>query len=459
VTDLLSDLRHGLRILAKNPGFGLVAVLTLALGTSATTAIFSIVQAVVLRPLPFAAQDRLVTAWKKDTVSRSPFVELSLAEFKDWEAQSQSFTSVAAMPTTAYGYGYVMTGRGEPVLLESSKVTGRFFSMLGVAPALGRTLEEGDDRVGAPRVVILSHRLWRDRFDADPRVIGQTIALTGAGHTIVGVMPAAFEFPRGVDLWLPISSAMNPRTTENRGAVFLQAVGRLKPGVTLQQAEAELDTIIARVAAAHPETEATGERVVIVPLADHLLGTARPALWLLLAATGMLLLIACANIANLLLARATSRRRELALRAALGAGRGRIVRQLACESAVLAFCGGACGLFLARWLLSGLLYLAPTDLPRIQDVRLDAVVLLFSFAITLLAAVFFGLAPAFTVARVNLNEALASGGSRLSGDGRGKRLRGALVAAEAAHHVGSAACRSPGVVQRSRRSIQPSRCR
>jgi hypothetical protein len=251
VTDLLSDLRHGLRILAKNPGFGLVAVLTLALGTSATTAIFSIVQAVVLRPLPFAAQDRLVTAWKKDTVSRSPFVELSLAEFKDWEAQSQSFTSVAAMPTTAYGYGYVMTGRGEPVLLESSKVTGRFFSMLGVAPALGRTLEESDDRVGAPRVVILSHRLWRDRFDADPRVIGQTIALTGAGHTIVGVMPAAFEFPRGVDLWLPISSAMNPRTTENRGAVFLQAVGRLKPGVTLQQAEAELDTIIARVAAAH----------------------------------------------------------------------------------------------------------------------------------------------------------------------------------------------------------------
>jgi putative ABC transport system permease protein len=427
---LTHDLRHGLRILAKNPGFGTVAVLTLALGIGATTAIFSVVYAVVLRPLPFAEQDRLVVAWKRDTVSKSPFVELSRPEFKDWEAQSQSFAGLAAMPTTAYGYGYVLTGRGDAVLLESSKVTGRFFSVLGVRPLLGRTLEPADDQVGAPRVAVLSHRLWLERFAADPQVIGEILALTGEGHTVVGVMPEGFEFPKGVDLWLPLSSTMGARTAEDRGAVFLQAVGRLKAGASVEQAEAELNTVIARVAAAHPETQATGERVVIGPLADHLLGTARPALWLLLAATGMLLLIGCANIANLLLARATARRRELALRAALGAGRGRIVRQLASESLVLALVGGVGGLGLAYGLLRWLLHVAPADIPRMQEVRLEGAVLLFSFAVTLVAALFFGLAPAFAAATVDLNEALADGGSRLSGDGRGKKVRSFLIVAE-----------------------------
>jgi putative ABC transport system permease protein len=433
--DLANDLRHGLRILTKNPAFGFVSVLTLAVGIGATTAIFGIVDAVVLRPLPFAGQDRLVTAWKKDIVSKSPLVELSRAEFKDWQAQSQSFSGLAAMPTTAYGYGYVMTGRGEAVLLESSKVTGQFFATQGVLPLLGRVLEESDDHVGAPKVVVLSHRLWRQRFGSDPHVIGEIVALTGEAHTVVGVMPAAFEFPRGVDLWLPLSSAMSPRSAENRGMVFLQAIGRLRAGVSLEQAEAELNTVIARVAAAHPETEAGGERVVIGPLAEHLLGNARPALWLLLAATGMLLLIACANIANLLLARATSRRREVALRAALGAGRGRIVRQLASESLVLAFCGGACGLLLAHALLRWLLQVAPADIPRIQEVRLQGPALLFSLAITLLASLLFGLAPAFAASRVNLNDALLDGGSRLSGDGRGRRMRGALIVAEVAVSV------------------------
>ncbi len=432
IEDLLQDLRHGLRILVQNPGFALVAVLTLALGIGATTAIFSIVHTVVLRPLPFAAQERLFVAWKKDTVAASPFLELSRAEFKDWEEQSRSFSGLAAMPTTAYGYGYVMTGRGETALLESSKVTGQFFSTLGVRPFLGRTLEASDDLVGAPRVVVVSHRLWRERFGADPRVIGEVVALTGEGYTVVGVMPPAFEFPRGVDLWLPLSSTMDPRTALDRGIVFLQVVGRLKSGVTFQEAEAELNAIIAGVATVHPETKAGGERVVIGPLADHLLGTARPALFLLLAATGMLVLIGCANVANLLLARATSRRRELALRAALGAGRGRIVRQLASESVVLAVCAGAGGLVLAHALLRWLLFVAPRDIPRIQEVRLEGAVLLFSLAVTLLAAVFFGLAPAFTAARVDLTEALADGGSRLSGGGRGKRLRGALVVAEVA---------------------------
>ena len=424
------DIRFGLRGLSKNPGFGAVAVLTLALGIGATTAIFSVVYAVVIRPLPFAAPEQLVVAWKKDTTAYSPWVELSHAEFKDWQAQSRSFSGLAALPTLAYGQGYVLTGRGEPALIESTKVTGRFFSTLGVRPALGRVLDEGDDLLNAPKAVIISHRLWRDRLGGDPQVIGRSITLTGEGHTVVGVMPASFEFPKGVDLWLAFTATTHPHTLENRGATFLQAVGRLRPGVTLRQAEAELNTIIARVAREHPETEADGHRVVITPLGDHLLGSARPALWLLLAATGMLLLIACANVANLSLARATARRAELSLRAALGAGRGRLARQLASESLVLASCGGVAGLLLARALLAWLVSVAPADIPRLGEVRLEGSVLLFSALVTLLTAFLFGLLPAFTAVKVDLNEALGEGSHRLSGDRKGKRRRGGLIVAE-----------------------------
>ena len=335
------DLRHGVRMLAKHPGFSAVAVLTLALGIGATTAIFSIVHAVVIRPLPFPAQERLVVAWKKDTTAYSPWAELSYPEFEDWQAQSKSFSSLAAMPTLAYGQGFVMKGRGEPALVESTKVTGRFFALLGVRPARGRGLDENDDLPTSPKVVVVSHRLWRDHMDGDEEAVGRSLVLTGDAYTVVGVMPPSFEFPKGVDLWVTFSATTSRRTLENRGATFLQVVGRLRPGVTVREAQAELNTIIARVAHEHPETEADGHRAVVTPLVEHLLGSARPALWLLLAATSMLLLMACANVANLSLARATSRRRELSLRAALGAGRGRIVRQLASESLVLALIGGA----------------------------------------------------------------------------------------------------------------------
>ena len=229
------DLRFGLRILAKNPGPSAGAVLTLALGIGATTAIFSVVYAVIICPLPFAAQEQLVVAWKKDITAYSPWVELSHPEFEDWQAQSRSFASLAVLPTLAYGQGYVLTGRGEPALIESTKVTGRFFSTLGVRPALGRVLDESDDRSNGSKVVVISHRLWRDRLGGDPLVIGRSITLTGEGHTVVGVMPPSFEFPKGVDLWLAFTATTHPHVLENRGAAFLQAVGRLRPGVTLRR--------------------------------------------------------------------------------------------------------------------------------------------------------------------------------------------------------------------------------
>jgi putative ABC transport system permease protein len=428
--EMIQDLRYGLRTLLKSKGFTATAVLTLALGIGAVVAIFSVVQTVLLRPLPFADQDRLVTLWKRDTATSNPFVELSIAEVRDWRQQSQSFTDLAVMPTTVYGYGYVLTGRGDAVQLESSKVSGGFFSILGVRPELGRVFTESDDQLNGPKVAILSDRVWRERFGADPNIIGQSVTLTEQGYTVVGVMPAKFEFPKGVDLWIPIKTTSSARSTESYGATYLQAVARLKPGVSLAQAEAEMNTIVARVAAQHPETDAAGQRIVITPLAHHLFGDARPALWLLLAATGMLLLIATANIANLSLARATARRREFAVRAALGAGRSRLIRQLLTESFVLALGGGLAGVALSHWLIKFLVLVAPNDIPRIEDVGLNATALSFSLFVSLLTAILCGLVPALTASRLNLNQTLSEGGSKMSGERAGARARSLLVIAE-----------------------------
>ena len=429
---MFQDLQFGLRMLLKRSGFTFVAVLTLALGIGANTAIFSVVYTVLLRPLPFAEQEQLVTLWKQDTTANTPFVELALAEVGDWQQQSNSFASIAAMPATVYGYGYVLTGKGEAVQLESAKVTGSFFSLLGAQPARGRVFTESDDQVNGPKVVVLSDRVWRERFNSDPNIIGQTITLTEQGFTVIGVMSAKFEFPKGVDLWLPIKTVVTARQTESYGASFMTAVGRLRPGVTTAQAESEMNTIISRIAAAHPEMDAAGHRIVITPLAEHLFGDARPALWLLLAATGMLLLIATANITNLSLARATARRREFAVRAALGAGRLRLVRQLLTESFLLALAGGVGGVLLSNWLIDLLVRVAPADIPRIEEVSLNVTVLLFSLGITLLTAILCGLVPALTASRINLNQRLSEGGSKMSGERSGSRMRSALVIAEVA---------------------------
>jgi putative ABC transport system permease protein len=429
---LLKDIRYGIRGLLKRPAFAAVVVLTLALGIGANSAIFSVVYGVLLRPLPFPQQERLVVAWEKDTTANTPFVELSVAEIRDWQTQNQSFTQLAAMPTTVYGYGYVLTGHGDPVQLESAKVTGSFFSILGANAALGRVFDESDDQINGPNVVVLSDRLWRERFSSDPRIVGQAITLNQQSFTVIGVMPANFEFPKGVDLWKPLLTSMDPRLLENRGVVYLQAIGRLKPGVTLAQAEAELNTIIARVAAAHPETKASGYRAVLTPLPEHLFGNAKPALWAIFVATGLLLLIAAANIANLLLARNTSRRKELAVRAALGASRGQLIRQLLSETFALALCGGLSGVLLAYWLIDLLKAIAPTDIPRLEDVRINGAVLLVSLLSTLLTMLVFGLLPALTAARFNLNEVMNESNARLTNTRAGNRLRSALVVGEVA---------------------------
>jgi predicted permease len=441
------DLCYGARVLRKHPGFTLVAVLTLGLGIGANTAIFSVVNAVLLRPLPFRQQERLMVMWKHDLTAQHPLVELSIPEVNDWREQSQSFESLAAMPTSVYGYGYVLTGNGDPVQIESARVSADFFSLLGVQPVLGRDFTAEDDRPGAAHVVILSHRLWRERFNADPNLIGKMITLNDTGFSVVGVLPANFEFPKGAEIWSPLSGNVGGGALQNRQAVFLQAVGRLKPGVTSAQAEAELNTIIGRIAAAHPETEAAGNRVVITPLVDYLFGSARLALWMLLVATGLLLTVACANVANLLLARATSRRREIGVRVALGAQRARIVRQLFAENLLLALSGGVLGLLLAYWLMDLLALVAPTDIPRIEGSSISLGVLAFTVGVALLTAFIFGLAPAVTASKIDLTEALSEGGGKTAGGRRRNRLLSALVVAEVA--VTSVLLIGTGLVLRS----------
>ncbi len=429
------DLRYVFRQLAKNPGFTLVAVLTLALGIGANAAIFSVVHAVLLRPLPFPGQDALFVAWKQDATAKNPFVELSIPEFNDWRARARTVESLAAMPTTVYGYGYVLTGRGEAAAIESARVSADYFKTLGVEPLIGRTFTPEEDRPGAAPVVLLSEKLWRERFDGDPGIVGTTVALGQKPFSVIGVVADRASFPKGADVWTPLSASMSPRLVENRGGVFLQAVGRLKPGTTLAEAEAEFNTIIGQLAAEHPEMEAGGQRIVLTPLTTYLFGDARPALWLLLAATGLLLLLACANVANLLLARAISRRREFAVRAALGAGRWRLVRETLVESLVLTALGGTVGLGAAGWILKLLAVLAPPDIPRLDEVRISLPVLAFTGGLALLTSFVAGIVPAFVASKVDVTEALADGGGGIVGSGRSRRLRSALVAAEIAVSV------------------------
>ncbi|HKP02926.1 MAG TPA: ABC transporter permease [Chthoniobacterales bacterium] len=420
---MLNDFRYALRQLIKAPSFTFVAIITLALGIGACTAIFSVVNTVLLRPLDAPDSDRLVVI-RETQLPQFPEFSVSPPNYLDWEKQTKSYEYLAAYT----GASLNLTGEGEPQRLVGLKVTGHYFDVYGVKPVLGRLLLPEEDAPGKNHVVVLSHGFWQRVFGGTKDVIGRSVQLNGEPYQIVGVAPY-LGIASKVDVWTPM--AFKPDETDNkaRGGHYINVWGRLKPGVTVKQAKAELDVIANQLAVQYPDPQ-KGWGIFMMPLQDYLVRDVRPVLYTLLGAVGCVLLIACANLANLLLARATARHREISIRAALGAGRGRLVRQLLTESVVLALCGGIAGIVLAKWGLDLLLALAPTTLPRSTEIHLDSGVLLFSLALSIVTGLLFGIAPAWLAARADVNEALKQGTRGSTEGGARGRLRSALVVAE-----------------------------
>ncbi|HEU4509149.1 MAG TPA: ABC transporter permease [Pyrinomonadaceae bacterium] len=429
---LLQDIRFGVRMLLKSPSISIVATIALALGIGANTAIFSVVNAVLLRPLPFPDPDSLVAVY--ETVPQRGMLRgsHSYPNFFDVRSQNTTLERVASY----HGSNFIMTGRGEPVRLIGEVVTADLFPLLGVAPALGRTFHADEDKPSDARVVVLSHALFRERFGEDPSVLNQVITLDGRGYTVIGVMPPGFEFPiqnEPPQLWttIAIDAAGSEPVTDQRGAHFLRVIGRLKPGVTHEQAQAEMEAIGARLAQQYPD-ENTNRSLRIESALHALVGEIRPMLLILLGSVACVLLIACANVANLLLARATSRHKEMAIRTALGASRVRVIRQLLTESVLLSLCGGAVGLLLAVWWSDLLIALGKDDIPRAVQVGIDLRVLGFTLGVSLLTGLIFGLAPAFHSSKSELVDSLKEGGRGTSEGARRNKMRSVLVVSELA---------------------------
>ena len=421
------DLRYGVRVLAKNPGFFAVAVITLTVGIGANTAIFSVVNAVLLQPLPFREPDRLVWMWGNirnagSTASVSPL------DFLDYREQNKTFEEFAAAITVPVPFN--LTGAGEPERLSAAVVTGNYFNALGVKPALGRTFQLEDEKPGHDQVLVLSYGLWRDRFGGDQSIVDKTVTLDGKTCEIIGVMPAGFSFPQTAQLWIPMNFDFSPEMKQRKGH-FLRPVGRLKAGLTLAQAQADTDQIAQRLEELYPDSN-TGWSLRLVPLREQIVGDIRSTLWILLGAVGFVLLIACANVANLLLARAASRQKEIAVRTALGAGRFRIIRQMITESLVLSLTGGALGALLAWWGVNVLVTLSAGALPSTAQVGVDASVLAFTLLISIIMGVMFGLAPALQTLKLNVSEALKEGGRGESEGAHRNRTRSILVVLESA---------------------------
>jgi putative ABC transport system permease protein len=417
---LCQDARYGLRMLLKKPGFTLTAVITLALGIGATSTIFSFVNGILLRPLPYQDSRRLValdeTAPKRGVTSMG----VSFPNFLDWREQNRVFTGVAA-----YNIGdFTLTGSGEPEKVSGADISYNTFEVLGVAPILGRTFTAEEDRPGNDLVVILGHSLWERRFGSKPEIIGQKITLLNRPRTVIGVMPPDFKFPEVADLWVPLALDTNRWTRTDHG---LSAVARLQPGVTVEQARSDMTSIARHIEEANPITN-EGLGVSVIPLREGLVSDYHNALLILMGVVGLVLLIACANVANLLLARASTRAKEVAIRTALGAGRWRVFRQLLTESIVLGLMGGALGLTLAFWGLDLLLAAIPIEFPFWMKFELDSRVLGFTTGVALLTGLIFGAAPALQASRVDLNEALKDGGRDASGAGRHRLLRSLVVA-------------------------------
>jgi putative ABC transport system permease protein len=431
----IQDLRYAVRTLLAKPGFTLVATMTLALGIGANTAIFSVVNGVLLKPLPYREPDRLVQFWETNPAKGWTQANVAPANYFDWQDQSTSFEEMAAYmgsDTKAEGLSDLqLTGDGEPERIKGLYVTGNIFSVLGAQPAMGRTLVEEETWLGKHRVVVISSGLWKRRFGSDPNIVGKTISLNGRDLEIVGVMPEGFYLPSAdVELWLPMGWE-RPQMAMLRRPHFLRAIGRLNAGVTIAQAQEEMNGIAGRLEERYPQINRQ-MGVGVGPLHEWLVGDTRPALLTFLAAVGFVLLIACANVANLMLVRAAGRSREIAIRAALGAGRRRIVRQLLIESLLLGVVGGGFGLLVALWGKSLLLAINPGNIPRLDQVGLDAKVMTFTAAITVLTSIAFGLVPALQSSRLDLISTLKSGGEKGAvGPHRG-RSGNALVVAEIA---------------------------
>ena len=435
---LLQDLRFGFRTLLKNPGVSAVAIIALALGTGANSAIFSVVNAVVLRPLPYENPDRLVLIWgKNSTTARDP---LSVPDFLDYRNQNAAFVEMASF---AYDDFNLSIG-DEPEHVQGAMVSANYFSVLGTNLSQGTMFRPEDDQPGASRVVIVGYGLWKRRFGSDPNFVGQTILLNGASFTVVGVAPQTFQSPIPEDnpqLWVPLSldggdrlrvpSYVNPARLSIRTNRFLIGIARLKPGVTAKRAQAALETIAGQLEQQYKDTNA-GISTSVVPLREHIIGKIQSALMVLLAAVGFVLLIACANVANLLLARAAARRKEIAIRTALGAGRLRLIRQLLTESILLAVMGGALGLLLAYGEIRLLLGLNLANIPRLNEIDIDNRVLGFTFLIAILTGIIFGLAPALQASKTDLNETLKEGARGSTGGLSRQRTRSLLVISEVA---------------------------
>jgi putative ABC transport system permease protein len=424
--ELGQDLRFAGRQLAKSPGFTLVAVLTLALGIGATTAIFSIVYGVLLRPLPFQAPDRLVLPMFVDSKGETHGA-FSPLNFLDVRAASRTFSGLTSIEN---GTLNLSGDGGEPERLPAALVGANFFQVLGLRPLHGRTFAPGEDRAGAPRVAVISEKLWTRRFGNDPALIGRSLSLNGQPYSVIGILKQGAQLPSAADVWVP--KVFSPKEMKQRGAVYFSAIGRLGPGVTLARARAEADVIGRRLSAQYPDANASYfQTMTINSLEERMLGDTRKPLLILLGAVACVLLIAVVNVANLLMVRAAAREGEIAVRVALGAGRGRIIRQLLTESLALAIVGGAAGAALATWIVRMLVALGPQGIPRLAQARVDGVALLFALGISLAAGVLFGLAPALQTSRADLGGVIREG-TRGSKGRTGTRARGLLVVVEMA---------------------------